>query len=92
MDRRDDEEEVEGQFEIWCDGDKVFTSEKIVHPQTDGQSVSVDISGCKELRIVFLCDYEVSTTENGYCYHGICNPVVTKDLDDISDVMEESEK
>lgn len=80
--RRDDEEEAEGQFEIWCDGEKVFTSEKIVHPQADGQSVSVPISGCKELKIVFLCDYKVSTTENGYCYHGVCNPTLTKNLDD----------
>ncbi len=80
VDRRDDEEEVEGQFEVWCDGEKVFTSEKIVHPQVDGQSVSVQISGCDELKIVFLCDYEVSTTENGFCYHGICNPKLTKNL------------
>lgn len=82
VDRRDDEEVVEGQFEVWCDGEKVFTSEKIVHPQVDGQSVSVEISGCGELKIVFLCDYEVSTTENGFCYHGICNPKLTKNLDD----------
>lgn len=80
--RRDDEVEAQGQFEVWCDGEKAFTSELIVHPQVDGQSVSVDISGCKELKLVFLCDYEVSTTENGYCYHGICNPQVTKDLGD----------
>ena len=80
--RRDDKEKASGQFEIWCDGEKVFTSEEIVHPQTDGQSVSVDVSGCKELKIVFLCDYKVSTTENGYCYHGICNPTLTKNLDD----------
>ena len=81
--RRDDEEEAEGQFEVWCDGKKVFTSELIVHPQVDGQSVSVDVSGCRELKIVFLCDYEVSTTENGYCYHGVCNPMLTKTIDDI---------
>ncbi len=81
--RRDDEEEAEGQFEVWCDGEKVFTSELLVHPQVDGQTVVVDVSGCKELRIVFLCDYEVSTTENGYCYHGVCNPTLTKAIDDI---------
>ena len=83
VDRRDDETEATGQFEVWCDGQKVFESEEIVHPQVDGQSVSVEISGCKELKLVFLCDYEVSTTENGYCYHGICNVQVMKDLDDI---------
>lgn len=81
--RRDDEEKATGQFEVWCDGEKVFTSEKLEHPQTDGQSVAVEISGCKELRIVFLCDYEVSTAENGFCYHGICDPNLTKSLDDI---------
>ena len=81
--RRDDEEEVEGSFEVWCDGEKVFISEILVHPQTDGQSVSVDISGCNELKLIFLCDYEVVTTESGYCYHGICNPAVTKNMDDI---------
>ena len=83
VDRRDDETEAKGQFELWCDGEKVFTSEEIVHPQADGQSVSVEIAGCKELKLVFLCDYEVSTTENGYCYHGVCNVQVMKDLDDI---------
>ena len=82
VDRRDDETVVTGQFEVWCDGKKVFTSEEIVHPQVDGQTVSVEISGCRELTLVFLCDYEVSTTENGYCYHGICNPILTKNLDD----------
>ncbi len=82
VDRRDDEEEVTGQFEVWCDGELVFTSDEIVHPQVDGQSVSVDISGCKVLKLVFLCDYEVSTTESGYCYHGICNPKVTKTIDE----------
>ena len=82
MDRRDDEEEVQGQFEVWCDGEKVFTSELIIHPQVDGQTVSVDISGCNELKLVFLCDYEVNTTENGFCYHGVCNPILTKNLDD----------
>ena len=85
VDRRDDEEEVEGQFEVWCDGEKVFTSEKIVHPQVDGQSVSVEINGCDVLQIVFLCDYEVSTTENGFCYHGICNPKLTKNLNVIDE-------
>ncbi len=80
VDRRDDDEEVSGSFEIWCDGEKVFTSETLVHPQVDGQSVSVDVSGCSELKIVFLCDYEVSTTENGFCYHGICNPTLTKNI------------
>ena len=80
--RRDDKESAEGQFEIWCDGEKVFTSEKLVHPQADGQSVSVDVSGCKELKLVFLCDYSVSTAENGYCYHGVCNCALTKNMDD----------
>ena len=59
-----------------------FTSEEIVHPQVDGQSVTVDITGCRELKIVFLCDYEVSTAENGYCYHGICNPTLTKIIEE----------
>ena len=87
--RRDDEEETSGQFEVWCDGEKVFTSEKLVHPQVDGQSVSVDITGCKELKLVFRCDYEVSTTENGYCYHGICNPALTKIIEESFSEKEE---
>lgn len=80
--RRDDEAEAAGQFEVWCDGECVFTSEKLVHPQVDGQSVAVDITGCEELKLVFRCDYEVSTTENGYCYHGVCNPTLTKNIEE----------
>jgi len=80
--RRDDEEEATGWFEVWCDGEKVYTSDKLVHPQVDGQTVTVDVSGCKELKIVFCCDYEVSTAENGYCYHGICNPTLTKTIEE----------
>ena len=81
LDCTDDEEEAAGQFEVWCDGEKVFTSEELVHPQVDGQTIVVEIGGCKELKIVFLCDYEVSTAENGFCYHGLCNPALTKNMD-----------
>ena len=79
--RRDDEEEAAGQFEVWCDGEKVFTSEELVHPQADGQTIIVELGGCKELKIVFLCDYEVSTAESGFCYHGLCNPALTKNME-----------
>ena len=41
----------------------------------------MELGGCRELRFVFLCDYEVSTAENGFCYHGVCNPILTKNLD-----------
>ena len=81
--RRDDETEAAGQFEVWCDGEKVFTSEKIVHPQADGQTIEVEISGCRELKIVFLCDYNVSTAESGFCYHGLCNPSLTKNMESV---------
>ena len=84
--RRDDEEKATGQFEIWCDGEKIFTSEELVHPDdTDGQSVSLELNGCRELRFVFLCDYEVSTAENGFCYHGVCDPILTKNLEFVSE-------
>ena len=81
--RRDDETEAAGQFEVWCDGEKVFTSEKIVHPQADGQTIEVEINGCRELKIVFLCDYNVSTAESGFCYHGLCNPSLTKNMESV---------
>ena len=42
--------------------------------------VSVDVSGCNELRIVFICDYEASTAADGYCYHGLCEPRVVKNM------------
>ena len=84
--RRDDEEAAKGSFEIWCDGEKAFTSEELVHPDdTDGQPVSLEIIGCRELRFVFLCDYEVSTAENGFCYHGVCDPVLTKNIEFVSE-------
>ena len=81
--RRDDEVEATGWFEVWCDGECVFTSEKLVHPQVDGQSVEVDITGCDELKLVFRCDYEVSTAESGYCYHGMGNPTLTKNIEEM---------
>ena len=38
-------------------------------------------AGGKELKIVFIADYNISTLDNGYCYHGLCTPTITKDLD-----------
>jgi len=78
--RRDDNVSANGHFEVFCDGERVYKSQKLYHFQKDEAEVSVEISGAKELKLVFICDYKVSTTENGYCYHGICDPVLTKDL------------
>ena len=78
--RRDDNANANGRFELWADGERILKTDKLYHFQTDPQSIRVDISGCKELKIVFSCDYTVSTAENGYCYHGICDPILTKNM------------
>lgn len=78
--RRKDNANANGRFEVWCDGEKLLRSDKLFHYQEEPQYHTLDISGCKELTIVFECDYKASTAENGYCYHGLCDIQVTKDL------------
>lgn len=79
--RNNDGRSVSGCFEIWCDGEKVFTSQRLYHWETEAVQVSVDISGCRELKLVFVNDYEVSTANDGYCYHGFCSPTLIKAFD-----------
>lgn len=68
-----------GCFEVWCDGELRYASERL-YAGSETQSFACDVSGCSELKIVFQCDYAVSTTEDGYCYHGVCTPVLTKNM------------
>lgn len=77
--RRDDGKAVSAYFEIWCDGELSATSETVRH-DSGTQHFSFDISGCQELKIVFYCDYNTVTGEDGYCYHGICTPQVWKNM------------
>ncbi|MBQ9413074.1 MAG: NPCBM/NEW2 domain-containing protein [Oscillospiraceae bacterium] len=79
--RRDDDSKVSGSFEILCDGETVYTSETLTHPTEESIPVSLDISGCETLTLRFHNDYTVRTAEDGYCYHGLCSPVITKNLD-----------
>ena len=37
----------------------------------------------RNIKLVFRCDYEVSTAESGYCYHGMCNPTLTKNIEEM---------
>ena len=78
--RRDDDTEAGGSFEVWCDGERVLESETLHHPDKTSENYTVDVSGCSELKLVFLCDYEVSTVESGYCYHGLCDAIATKNI------------
>ena len=78
--RRADNANANGHFEVYCDGEQVFKSETLYHWQEEPMPVSVDVSGCNELRIVFICDYEASTAADGYCYHGLCEPRVVKNM------------
>lgn len=77
--RRESDKSMTGWFEIWLDGEKAYTSEELSH---DSESfvvpISLDISGVQELKIVFFCDYESSSAENGYSYHGLCEPECLK--------------
>lgn len=78
--RRDDETEAGGSFELWCDGELVLESGTLDHSAKEPMYFRTDISGCGELKIVFLCDYEVSTASDGYCYHALCDASLTKDI------------
>ena len=79
--RREDTANANASFELWLDGERIYKSETLYHWQTDPIAVEADISGGKELKIVFIADYNISTLDNGYCYHGLCTPTITKDLD-----------
>ena len=75
--RGEAEDDKSAYFEIWFDGEKAYTSETLdSDDELPVTSVSVDVTGVKELKIVFYCDYEASPSENGYSYHGICKPIV----------------
>lgn len=77
--RRSNGASFSGCFEVWCDGELSYTSQTL-YAGSEAQSFACDVSGCSELKIVFQCNYAVSTTEDGYCYHGICTPVLTKNM------------
>ena len=81
--RRDDDANANGHFEVWCDGEQVLKTETLYHFQKEVRTITLDVSGCQELKLVFVCDYEVKTADNGYCYHGICDPVATKNMDGV---------
>lgn len=77
--RRESTKAMSGYFEIWCDGEKVYTSDTLSHKSDSFViPISVDISGVDELKLVFFCDYEASSAENGYSYHGLCQAQALK--------------
>lgn len=78
--RRESEDEPRtGYFEVWCDGELAYTSEELSHESEElAMTVSVDVQGVQELKIVFFCDYESSSAENGYSYHGLCRAEALK--------------
>ena len=79
--RRDEEVSASGHFEVYCDGKLVYESETLHHQDIKPLDISVDISGCDALTLRFITDYPVRTADNGYCYHGFCNPTITRSLD-----------
>ena len=89
--RRADNKNANGHFELYCDGEKIYKSATLYHWQTNPIYVSVDISGCDVLKIVFSNDYKVSTTEDGYCYHGLCTAVVQKNMPEVPEATESEE-
>jgi len=75
--RGEAEDDKSAYFEVWFDGVLAYTSEELASDsEVPVLSVSLDVTGVKELKIVFCCDYEASPSENGYSYHGICKPIV----------------
>ena len=78
--RREENVNAGGYFELLCDGEEVYKSRTLYHWETEPVEIDVDISGCDELVIHFYNDYNISTSENGYCYHGLCDPTLTKNI------------
>ena len=78
--RRQQNVQAGGYFVLFCDGEEVYKSKTLYHWETDPVQIDVDISGCEELVIQFYNDYNISTSENGYCYHGLCDPTLTKNI------------
>lgn len=78
--RTDDNRNANGHFIVYCDGEQVYKSPKLYHWQKDPIAVSVDISGCNELKISFVNDYNVNSAAGGYCYHGLCEAVALKNM------------
>ena len=78
--RRPDGNTACGWFEIICDGETVYTSPELRHESGDTIPFSVAVSGCQVMAIRFHNDYSVRTAEDGYCYHGICDVIMTKKI------------
>ena len=78
--RRDDSLSASAWFELICDGEVVYTSPRLNHTQTQPIDVDVYLQPCERLTLRFHNDYKVSGTESGYCYHGLCSPVLTKTM------------
>ena len=78
--RREDDHQAAAYFEVSCDGTMVYRSERLEHWQSEPLEIEIPVAGCEVLTLRFVNEYNVSTTEDGYCYHGLCTPVVTKDL------------
>ena len=78
--RRDDNRAASAYFELYCDGELVYTSPRLDHSQTQPIGVDVFLQPCQRLTVRFLNSYTVSGTESGYCYHGLCSPILTKAL------------
>ena len=78
--RRDDSLSASAWFELICDGEVVYTSPRLNHTQTQPIDVDVYLQPCERLTLRFHNDYHVSGTESGYCYHGLCSPVLTKTM------------
>lgn len=77
--RESEDEPMTGWFELWCDGELVYTAEELSHESEElAVAVSVDVKGVQEMKIVFFCDYESSSAENGYSYHGLCRAEALK--------------
>lgn len=78
--RRDENVNAGGHFVLLCDGEEIYKSKTLYHRETEPIEIDVDISGCDELVIRFYNDYNISTSEDGYCYHGLCDPILTKTI------------
>ncbi|MBR1659021.1 MAG: hypothetical protein IJ705_01725 [Oscillospiraceae bacterium] len=78
--RRDDDANVMGYCEIFCDGELAYTSPELRHVEPETIPLSLNVSGCKIMTVVFHNDYSVRTADDGYCYHGICDVFLTKNI------------
>ncbi|MDO5311625.1 MAG: NPCBM/NEW2 domain-containing protein, partial [Clostridia bacterium] len=78
--QREADKAADAYFEVWCDGSLKYTSDMLINGAYS-QDFDYDISGCSQLTLKFVCAYDASTVSGGFCYHGITDPQIMRNME-----------